>query len=145
MQICTVFNSLSPWNNASKCSHKLCYGKSSFAVLSLSSASTASSWTTQTRRRSTAGTLSMYNRMTSANRDQNNKSFLPKPILCSTTQWICIQAITPKLYKWGTQCKFMLVSHRCTSSIWVVQIGSYANSSKLYKCAKHSKRTNIFG
>ena len=33
MQICTVLNSLSPSNNASKCSHKLGCGKISFAVL----------------------------------------------------------------------------------------------------------------
>ena len=33
MQICTVLNSLSPSNNASKCSHKLSYGNISFAVL----------------------------------------------------------------------------------------------------------------
>ena len=33
MQICTVLNSLSPSNNAAKFSHKLCYGKISFTVL----------------------------------------------------------------------------------------------------------------
>ena len=32
MQICTVLNSRSPSNNASKCSRKLCYGKIGFIV-----------------------------------------------------------------------------------------------------------------
>ena len=33
MQLCTALNSLSTSNNASKCSHKLCYGKISFITL----------------------------------------------------------------------------------------------------------------
>ena len=33
MKICTRLNSLRPSNNASKSSHKLCYGKISFIVL----------------------------------------------------------------------------------------------------------------